>query len=276
MLLSLAAVTTYLVAIALVYSYHAHFIFAPTTIIEFTPQNFGAAYEPVKIPSDHAELAAWYLSGSPTFAQPPQAKALLYLHGNYANIGANAEHAARLSRYGVNVLLPDYRGFGASPGPFPSERRVYEDAAAAWNWLVHQKGYAPSQIVIYGHSLGGAVAIHLANNHPDAAGLIVESSFTSTAEMARLDPKLRALPLSFLITNRFDSLDRVTHLRIPVLYIHGTADGVVPPAMAQRLYQRTPQPKSLVLIEGAGHANCATVGAERYKAALRTFLQSLK
>lgn len=271
----------YVAAGAFVYFYQSHMIFVPQARVEKIPGDFGAHYETLTIPartSDDpvAKLAAWWVEGEPKTAHPEHVKALLYLHGNYGNVGDNEAHAARLSRYGVDVLLPDYRGFGESSGPFPSEKRVYEDAETAWQWLLREKHYSPAEIVIYGHSLGGAIAIELASQHPDAGGLIVESSFTSVVEMAQLNSKFRIWPMNLLVSQRFDSIDRVGSLGMPVLFIHGGADHVVPLFMAQRMYDRVPGPKALVVIPSGGHDNCAVVGGEQYVAAVRGFLEGLK
>jgi pimeloyl-ACP methyl ester carboxylesterase len=273
-----AALLFYLACAAAIYFYGPHLIFVPLKSVADTPANHGAQFLAIRIPiaRSDAELSAWWLPADAKLAQPDRVKVLLYLHGNYGNIGDNAAHAARLSRYGVNVLIPDYRGFGESAGPFPSEDQVYEDAETAWQWLLREKHYTPAEIVIYGHSLGGAIAIELASHHPEAAGLIVESSFTSVAEMAQLNSRFRILPMSLLVTQRFDSLGRVGSLKMPVLLIHGDKDRVVPLFMAQRLYDSAPGPKTLVVIPGGGHDNCATVGSEQYVAAVRKFVTGLQ
>lgn len=249
-----ALVLAYLGGAALIYGYGPRLIFVPMKTVMDTPANHGAPFQPIRIPIGHsdAELAAWWVAGEPKLAHPERVKAILYLHGNYGNVGDNAAHAARLSRYGVNVLIPDYRGFGESSGPFPSESRVYEDAETAWQWLLREKHYTPAEVVIYGHSLGGAIAVELASQHPDAAALIVESSFTSAVDMARLNPKFRIWPMDWLVTQRFDSISRVGSLGMPVLFIHGGSDHVVPVFMAQRMYDRVAGPKSLAIIPGAG------------------------
>ncbi len=268
----------YVAEAVLVYTYGPRLIFVPRKAVTETPANHGAQFEAILIPIGNggAQLAAWWVPARAKVARPEGAKALLYLHGNYGNVGDNAAHAARLSGYGVDVLIPDYRGFGESTGPFPSETRVYEDAETAWQWLLREKHYAPAEVVIYGHSLGGAIAIELASQHPDAAGLIVESSFTSVPEMARLNSKFRIWPMRWLITQRFNSIDRVGSLKMPVLFIHGGADHVVPFFMAQEMYARATGEKSLLIIPGGGHDNCAVVGGEQYVAAVTEFVEGLK
>src|SRR5207253_2018562 len=111
-------------------------------------------------------------------AADPRAKVVLYLHGNDGNVSASMPAIAPLRELGYAVLLIDYRGYGESAGSFPSEQSVYLDAEAAWRYLTAERGVDARNLYIYGHSLGGAIAIELAVHHPEAAGLIVESSFT--------------------------------------------------------------------------------------------------
>jgi pimeloyl-ACP methyl ester carboxylesterase len=195
---------------------------------------------------------------------------MLYLHGNGWNIGDSAYDTARLRRMGFSVLAIDYRGYGKSDGGLPSEARVYADAQAGWEQLKALQPDARRRFV-YGHSLGGAVAIELATRNPDIAGLVVEGSFTSMADMAQQVHGLGWLPLDALLTQRFDSLSKIASIRMPVLFIHGEIDDVVPPAMSRRLHAAAPEPRSLLLVPGAGHSSIAVVALERYRAALREF-----
>jgi pimeloyl-ACP methyl ester carboxylesterase len=189
------------------------------------------------------------------------AKVLLYLHGNGINIGANVAHANRFHQLGFSVLLIDYRGYGRSEG-IPSESGVYQDAEIAWDYLV--KRHQPNDIFIYGHSLGGAIAINLAVQHPEAAGLIVESSFTSIKDIANLQGRFWMFPVDLILNQRFDSISKVPSLQIPVLFIHGEADFQVPATMSQELYAAAPKPKYLYLISGAGHNNTAEIAGGQY------------
>jgi dipeptidyl aminopeptidase/acylaminoacyl peptidase len=196
---------------------------------------------------------------------------LLYLHGGALNIGANVEHARRFHDLGFAVFLVSYRGYGLSGGEFPSEEQVYADAEAAWNYLVNRKRIDPKRIFIYGHSIGGAIAIDRVVRHPDAAGLIVEATFTSIFDMARLKYRYRLLPMDLIIDQKFDSLKKVGRLKTPVLYIHGTKDILVPSEMSRRLYENTSAPKRLKFINGGGHNNSASVGGEDYLRSIREF-----
>jgi fermentation-respiration switch protein FrsA (DUF1100 family) len=253
-------------------------IFFPSPYIQTTPTEFNLPYEEVWIPvgdgGDQAErIHGWWIPAE-------SERVLLYLHGNGANIGANVAQASRFYQLGFSVLLVDYRGYGKSEGNFPTEASVYADAQTAWDYLI-QRGIAPEQIFIYGHSLGGAIAINLATQNPSAAGLIVQSSFTSIREMATYAKNLEIFPLDLLLTQRFDSLDKLQAnsssgekpLQMPVLFIHGTADIQVPSIMSEVLYAAAPEPKQIWLVPNAGHNDVADVAGAEYLQVVRRFVE---
>ncbi len=252
------------------------FIFFPSSTVEITPEFFHLPYEEVWLPvpasSGKVErIHGWWIEATQT-----DAKVLLYLHGNGINISANIGHANRFYQLGFSVLLIDYRGYGRSEGVFPNEMRVYQDAAVAWNYLVQEKQIPPSQIFIYGHSMGGAIAIDLAVKHPNAAGLIVESSFTSIRDVVAYRNLFRLFPVDLILTQRFDSLKKIPQLKVPVLFIHGTADTTVPSFMSQQLYNAAPQPKKLLLIPAADHNDTASVAGGEYLQWVKSFTQQVK
>lgn len=277
-LLSFGAIALILYTAACLYLFfqQTRFIFFPSPVIETTPEYFNLSYQdvwlPVKTESGKVErLHSWFIPAS-----SPNAKVLLYLHGNGVNIGANVTHANRFHRLGFSVLLPDYRGYGRSEGSFPTEATVYQDAAVAWDYLVKERKIQPSQIFIYGHSLGGAVAIDLAVNHPDAAGLIVENSFTSIRDIVDDQGVYRIFPIDLILHQRFDSIRKVPSLQMPVLFIHGSADLIVPATMSQQLYDAAPQPKQLVLIPDGEHNNTAEVAGNKYFQVVQKFVQQVR
>ena len=151
---------------------------------------------------------------------------------------------------------------------------VYADARAAWRYLTEQKGIDPASVFIYGHSLGGAVAIELALAQPAAAGLIIEATFTSIADMARGIPRYRIFPLDLIVHQRFESIKKVSRLQVPVLYLHGTDDRLVPPEMSRELYRHTASAKQLKFITGGGHNNSASVGGDEYLKAVKNFVET--
>lgn len=272
--LGVVVAIAYLAVCIFLFLQQSRFIFFPAKVIETTPEFFHLAYEDVWLPVNAksgkvARIHGWWIGASQL-----NAKVLLYLHGNAINIGANVAHAHRFHQLGFSVLMIDYRGYGRSEGGFPTESQVYQDAATAWDYLVYQRQIPPSQILIYGHSLGGAVAIDLALKHPDAAGLIVESSFTSIRKVVAYRNNFWMFPVDSILTQRFDSIGKVSNLKIPVLFIHGTADVIVPAFMSQDLYAAAPEPKKLVLVPGAAHNNVAEVAASVYLEAVRSFVTS--
>jgi fermentation-respiration switch protein FrsA (DUF1100 family) len=242
-------------------------IFAPTRDLARTPADIHVDYEEVRLPVGRGErgtLHGWWMP-SPNASAP----VVLYLHGNDSNIGGNVDHVAALCRLGFSVLAVDYRGYGKSEGAFPSERQLYEDAETAWDYLLRQRHADAGRTFIYGHSLGGAVAIELGLRRPEAAGVIAESTFTSMSEMAKI--AYGPFPVDWLLNQRFDALAKVAMLRRPVLFIHGTADTEVPYAMSERLFSAAREPKALLLIPGGGHEDNASAGAALYGRAMVEF-----
>ena len=199
---------------------------------------------------------------------PASKLVLLWFHGNAENIGYGLDHLRALAKIGVNILAVDYRGYGKSEGK-PDEAGVYQDADAAYDYLIKQRHFRAEDIIIYGHSLGGAVAVNLASRRP-CGGLIVQSSFTNARAMAR---RMFAIPLiAYVVKSRFDSLQKIREVHAPILIVHGTRDEVVPFRMGQQLFAAAPEPKRFYPIEGAGHNNLMEVGGERYLACLQRFV----
>lgn len=265
------AVAAYALICLLVWKFQTRLIFMPVRKVWRTPASLG-------VPGDEVQLTFqsrdgkqetlhgfWLPGGGPN--------ALVYFHGNGDNIGVNLPHAVLLRSLGISVFLFDYRGYGRSTGPFPSEARVYEDAEVAWKYLVNDRRYSPRQIVIYGHSLGGAVAIELARRHPEAAALIVESSFTSIAAMAHHTGIFALFPLRLLLANRFESIAKIGALRMPILLMHGTRDWTVPSRMTHELFAAASEPMTLVMIDGGSHLDNSTIGGQLYLDAVREFLR---
>ena len=221
----------------------------------------GGAAAVDETPSDTARLHALWLEG-------PRADApvLLYLHGARWNVTGSTARMRRMQELGFAVLAVDYQGFGQSSKGLPSEASARADAQAAWDWLAQR--YPDRPRFIFGHSLGGAIAIDLATQVQDAQGLIVEGTFTRIADVVRTF-KWGWLPVGPFITQPFDSLAKVPQLQIPLLVVHGSADQLIPSALGQRLYEAAPTPKRWVLVEGGTHHNTNAVGLAQYRSALQ-------
>ena len=196
----------------------------------------------------------------------PQAPLLLYLHGARRDSGSSAFRIRQMAALGFAVLAVDYRGFGLSTDELPSEDAVYEDARAAWAWLGRE--HPGRDRYLFGHSLGGAIAIQLASEGVPASGLIVEGTFTSIPAVFE-SMRWGWLPLGPLITQRFDSARKIARVQAPVLVVHGLRDTLIPPALGRALYERAPGPKRLVLVEDGSHYSTNAVGAAQYRVALR-------
>jgi uncharacterized protein len=267
-----AGLLLYVAACANVWSTQRQRIFEPTYQLQTTPDRNGMRYEEVRFPSgkgaEHGELHGWWIP-----AEQTNAPTLLYLHGNSHNISYShdVENATRLHSLGYNLLLIDYRGYGKSTGGAPSEAKVYEDAEAAWNYLLKQRASAAGRTFIYGHSMGGAIGVDLAVRHPEAAGIIVESSFTTMQAMGEI--KYNYLPVGLLLHQRFDTLKKIPQLKIPLLVIHGTWDETVPYRMGQQLFDAAPPPKTLKLIEGGEHNNDSGIAWVEYRDTMNVFVQ---
>jgi fermentation-respiration switch protein FrsA (DUF1100 family) len=247
-------------------------IFEPTPLLQSTPARLGMKFEEVHIPSgsgaNQGDLFAWWIP-----AEKADAPTMLYLHGNEKNIGAahDLNNAARFHDMGYHLLMVDYRGYGKSTGTGPSEAGIYADAESAWRYLIRQRTIDPKRTIIFGHSLGGAIALNLALHHPEAAGVIAESTFTSMMDMA--ESKYYYLPVDLLLNQRFDSIGKLSRMKVPMLFIHGIWDRRIPHQMSQRLFESAPQPKFLKLIEGGEHDNSALVAPLEYRAAVSEFVQ---
>lgn len=211
--------------------------------------------------SAEARLHALWLDGLRA-----DAPVLLYLHGARWNISGSTARMRRMQSLGFAVLAVDYQGFGLSSKGLPSEASARADAQAAWDWLAHQYPNRPR--FIFGHSLGGAIAVDLATRVPDVRGLIVEGTFTRIADVARTF-KWGWLPFQPFITQPFDSVDKVPALKAPLLVVHGSADQLIPARLGQQLYEAAPAPKRWVLVDGATHHNAGALGVAQYRAALQ-------
>ncbi len=198
------------------------------------------------------------------------APALLYLHGSRWNLTGQLFRIRELHDLGFSVFAIDYRGFGKSAGDLPSEKAVYEDARLGWDAMAKLEP-DPRRRFIYGHSLGGAIAVDLAaslskeakddakDEAAPAAGLVVESSFTNLADIAR-SLSYAWLPIQLILSQKFDAVDKIGKVRMPVIVLHGDRDRYVPVDLGRKLYDAAPEPKRLVVVEDGTHNNSLRLG----------------
>ena len=209
--------------------------------------------------------ALWHDAYPDDAAKTAAAPVLLYLHGARWNVTGSTQRVRRMQELGFSVLALDYRGFGKSDNTHPSEDLAYEDALAAWKWLA--ANYPQRQRFIFGHSLGGAIAIHLAAQVSDEAGTIVEGTFTSIPDVVR-SMRWGWLPFEPLITQRFEAIGKVGDIGSPLLVVHGSEDSLVRPELGRRLFEAAREPKAFVLVEGGAHHNTNAVGQPQYREAI--------
>lgn len=258
----------YLVLLILVYAGQARLLYLPNLNgpgLAATPADIGLAYEDVHLEtSDRVTLHGWFVP------EPGSRRVLLHLHGNGGNISHRLALIELLHELGVSVLLIDYRGYGLSGGQ-PDEAGTYRDAEAAWRWLIERRGYAGADIVVLGHSLGAAVAAHLAQT-VQPGGLVLEAPFTSVPDIAA--HHYGYFPVRRLARFRYATVEYVRNARTPVLVLHSPADDVVPIAQGRRVFEAANEPKTFIELPG-GHNEVLLRGREEYAEALRRFLAGL-
>jgi fermentation-respiration switch protein FrsA (DUF1100 family) len=239
-------------------------VFQPTRGAEPRPDEIGLEADDVWFSAeDGLRLHAFHVR-----APGGASRAILLLHGNAGNASQRLPLAAAYAGLGADVLLLDYRGYGLSAGR-PSESGVYADARAALAEL-GALGFGESRVVLLGQSLGGAVAVDLARQRRPA-GVVLESTFSSLAEVARG----AVGPLASLLRGRFDSAAKIPGLHSPLLFLHGDRDEIVPMELGRALFDAAPQPKSFEVLRGAGHNDTALVGGTRYFARIGRFLDEV-
>ena len=247
-----------------------YFIFKPPMVIRTTPAAYNLDYQDMWLPVSTASGQISQIHGWWVPATQPDAPVWLFLHGNGSTIGDEVKRPFWFHQLGYSCLLIDYRGYGRSKGKFPTESSVYEDVEAAWKYLTEVRHIPAERIFVYGHSLGGAIAIELALRHSNMAGLAVEGSFTRMRSMVdHLYRQFGVFPVNWLLHQRFDSLNKVSALSLPILFIHGTADKLIPADMSQALFEAASEPKKLLLIPEAGHHDVGELGGQKYFQAIQ-------
>ena len=240
------------------------FIFFPDTAVDVTPKDAGLAFEDVFFTtSDGVRLNGWFMpyAGSRI--------TLLWFHGNAGNISHRLENIKLLhNKVQINVFIFDYRGYGRSEGRV-SEEGTYRDGEAALRYLRNRKDVDPKGLVFFGRSLGAAVAADLATRE-ECSALILETPFASIREMARA--VFPFLPLGPLLRTRYDAVEKIRKVKVPVLVLHGDRDEVIPFEQGKKVFDAAPSPKEFYTIRGAHHNDTYIVGGDAYFAVLKDFI----
>jgi fermentation-respiration switch protein FrsA (DUF1100 family) len=239
-----------------------HSIFYPSSFIEVKPDRMGLPYEDLMITTeDGVRINGWLIKTA-------KAKStLLFFHGNAGNIGDRLTKLRFFHDAGIQVLIVDYRGYGKSEG-VPTEQGVYKDGRAAFDYLKDRADLKGIPVVVYGGSLGGAVAVDLATHRP-VEGLIIDSSFPSAPAMSRL---MYPMIPTFFLAVKFDSLHKVKDLTMPKLFMHSKDDRVIPLRLGHQLFDAAPQPKEFVELVG-GHNDAHIECKELFLGSIQSFLK---
>ena len=262
--MAIAVAAVYAALLAFMYVAQDSLVYYPGIAREIstTPAAHGLAYEDLTIATEDGEkLNAWWI--------PAEARrgAVLLLHGNAGNISHRIDYARMFRKMGYGTLLVDYRGYGKSSGS-PSEEGTYRDAVAAWRWLT-SRGVREDEIVLFGESLGAAVAAWLAARHAPRA-LVIASAFTSVPDLGA--ELYRFIPVRLLSRIHYDTLAQLPRVRAPVLIAHSAEDDIIPYAHGRRLFAAANEPKTFLELRGGHNDGFIFVRAE-WVAALQSFLE---
>ena len=259
------AVSAYLVLVLMLYLLQGRMVFLsnlPGRALTASPNDIGLDYEDVSLTTrDNEVLHGWYVPATSSIG------VVLFFHGNAGNISHRLDSIEIFHELDLDVLIIDYRGYGQSSGK-ASEQGTYIDAQTAWEYLVNQRGIAPGKIVIFGRSLGGAVASWLAARTKPGA-VILESCFTSGPDMAgRLYP---FLPSRLITRLKYPVKEYVEHFSSPLLVNHSQQDEIIPFDMGQSIFAAAPEPKEMLVLSG-DHNGGFLLNRNQYMAAIGSFL----
>jgi fermentation-respiration switch protein FrsA (DUF1100 family) len=260
----LVVVAVVAATVGLLWAFQRRLIYLPSGEVPAAASVLPGAEEVAFDTADGLRLGGWFVPGGARGPGP----AVLVCNGNGGNRAMRAALAAALARMGLAVLLFDYRGYGGNPGS-PTEEGLAADARAAAGYLAGRPEVDPARLVYFGESLGAAVALRLATERPPAA-LVLRSPFASLAEVGQVHYPV--LPVSWLLRDRFDAAALAGRLDAPLLVVAGGRDGIVPVGHSRRLFAAAPEPKRLVVLDGADHNDPDLLAGPRLLAELRAFL----
>ncbi|MCF6331619.1 MAG: alpha/beta hydrolase [Sulfurimonas sp.] len=252
----------YLILIALMYIFQSKLIYFPLTNIDLTPKDIGLEYESIIFETnDKTKLHAWYI-------QKKDAKTtLFFLHGNGGNISHRLDSIKLFNSLGMNVFIFDYRGYGKSKGK-ANEQNTYDDAKSAWDYLLKNKNIKDKDVIIFGRSLGGAIAAKLGSQLKPKA-IILESTFTTIKEFAS---DIYPFFPEFLINYEYETTKYLKNINYPILIIHSQDDNIIPFKYGEAVFKNANEPKTFVKIKG-NHNYGFMESKHIYIPALKRFIQ---
>ena len=264
--LIIGIIGAYIIVLVYFSIFQARLVYFPEKIMISTPETIGLQYEDVSLKTaDGVSLFAWFIPSEKSKGT------ILFCHGNAGNISHRLETIQIFHRMGLNILIFDYRGYGKSGGK-PSEKGTYLDAEAAWKYLVEERKIKPAKIILYGRSVGGAIAAWLAKEQTIKAALIMESTFTSVKDLgAQVYP---FLPIRLMSRFNYSALDYLSQVNCPVLIIHSRDDEIIPISHGEKLFEIANEPKSFLEIKGTHNAGFI-ISAESYEEGLDAFISNI-
>jgi len=261
-LIVITIAAAYLVFAGFIFVFQSHYVYYPEGELIADPANIGLEFESVHFETaDGVKLFGWFIPADNARG------VILFCHGNAGNISHRLDSIQIFHRLGLDVFIFDYRGYGQSEGS-PTEEGTYQDAEAAWQYLIETRQTDPSQIIIFGRSLGGAVASWLAQSHQPGA-LILESTFTSLPEVAATHYPY--LPVRFLLRFQYNTAEYLGRIDCPVLIVHSRDDEIMPFSHGRRLFEIAGEPKELLEIHGTHNEGFITSG-KLYEQGLEAFI----
>lgn len=243
------------------------FIFFPDRTIFETPADIGLVFEDLYLLTpDGVKINAWFVP------YPESRVTLLWFHGNAGNLSNRVDQLRHFHReVKLNVMMIDYREYGRSEGQV-TEEGTYQDALASYDYLLTRPELEPAKIIVFGQSLGSAIAVELAVQR-QVHGLILEAPFTSVPAMARAT--MPWLPIGSLFSTKYDTLSKIGGVEAPLLILHGDRDEIVPYSQGRRVFEAAREPKTFYTIPGAGHNDTYGVGGRAYFEAIARFIEDL-
>jgi len=263
LIIALAVVVLYLGIVAVMYFLQSSMVYFPSRTLQLNPGDIGLEFEEVFLTTeDESRIHAWFIPSDPSRGT------LLFCHGNGGNISHRLESIKQFHDLGLSVFIFDYHGYGKSEGK-PGEEETYQDAEAAWNYLTEKRRINRDSIIIFGRSLGGAVASHLALSHRPKA-VILESTFLSVPDIAAHFYPF--LPTRLLARISYNTKDIISEIDAPLLIIHSHEDDLIPYGHGQKLYELAGNPKQFLEISGS-HNDGFLVSDGVYKSGIDAFLK---